>query len=188
MSQALAAGVKFFQYRSKSSPRSATFHTSLRLASLARNAGALFLVNDHADIAAAVDADGVHLGQDDMPLEYARKLLGWKKIIGLSTHDADQARQAEKAGADYIGFGPVFKTGTKDAGPVQGIARLAHIRKTVSVPVVAIGGICQNNVRDALNAGADGVAVISAILSTPDIRLAAAKMIKIIKSGSEEGS
>jgi thiamine-phosphate pyrophosphorylase len=176
MNDAIAAGVRFFQYRSKRGPRKYIYETCVRLALLARAAGVLFIVNDHADIAAAVDADGAHLGQDDLPIEFARKMLGTKKLIGISTHNREQALAAEQAGADYVGFGPVFETSTKDAGTVQGCEALTLIRKTVSIPVIAIGGITHANVRDVLNAGADGVAIISAILSAPDMRQAVDKM------------
>ncbi len=122
----------------------------------------------------------MHLGQDDLPMEYARRLLGNKKLIGVSTHSLSQARAAEAAGADYIGFGPVFPTGTKDAGEVQGVERLAAVKRECSVPVIAIGGINHRNIADVMQAGADGAAVISAILSAGDMKAAAAEMMKII--------
>jgi thiamine-phosphate pyrophosphorylase len=180
MLQALSAGVKFFQYRSKNDTRKTVYEMALRLGRTARSVGALFIINDHADIAAAIDADGVHLGQDDLPIEYARKQLGRDKIIGVSTHGIEQARAAEAAGADYIGFGPIFSTATKDAGAVQGIEALSCIKKAVSIPVVAIGGINHANIREVMRAGADGAAVISAILSTDDITSAAASMVKLV--------
>jgi len=186
MTVAIAAGVRFFQYRNKSGSRRAVYETSLTLASLANKSGALFFVNDHADIAAAVDADGVHLGQDDLPIENARELLGKKKLIGISTHSREQAVVAETAGADYVGFGPIFATTTKDAGRVQGCAGITRIRQAVSIPVIAIGGITRENVRDVIKAGADGVAVISAILSAPDIGRAAEAMIQRIEHTEAE--
>jgi thiamine-phosphate pyrophosphorylase len=181
MSQVLEAGVKFIQYRNKRGTRREIYETSLQLVPLARGAGALFIVNDHADIALAVDADGVHLGQDDLPIEHARNLLGSGKLIGISTHSPDQAKVAEAGGADYIGFGPIFRTSTKDAGPVQGIEKIPVIKRTVSVPVIAIGGITLANVDEVICAGADGVAVISAVLSAPDRKTAAAEMIRKIQ-------
>lgn len=181
MSQALEAGVKFFQYRNKSGTRRVIYEISLQLVPLARGAGALFIVNDHADIALAVDADGVHLGQDDLPIEHARNLLGSGKLIGISTHSPDQAKVAEAGGADYIGFGPIFRTSTKDAGPVQGIEKISAIKRIVSVPVIAIGGITLANVGEAVCAGADGVAVISSVLSAPDRKIAAMEMIHEIQ-------
>lgn len=182
MTAAIDAGVRFFQYRNKNSRRKDIYEICLGLSRLGRKAGALFLVNDHADIAAAVDAHGVHLGQDDLPIDQARKLLGSGKIIGISTHDTEQARAAERAGADYIGFGPIFKTSTKDAGPAQGADGIRLIREAVSLPIIAIGGINHSNVADVLRAGADGVAVISAVLSAPDFKAAASEMVGMIKA------
>jgi thiamine-phosphate pyrophosphorylase len=181
MLQARAAGVAFFQYRNKTTARRTVYEAAFVLARTARSLGALFLVNDHADIAAAVDADGVHLGQDDLPIEQARKILGRDKIIGISTHSREQAHDAERSGADYIGFGPVFSTSTKDAGEAQGIEKLACIRQEVTLPVIAIGGINRTNIREVVRAGADGVAVISAVLSTENIRASAESMVKLLR-------
>jgi thiamine-phosphate pyrophosphorylase len=180
MQQALDAGVKFFQYRNKDGARKGIYETALMLARIARNAQALFIVNDHADIAAAVGAGGVHLGQDDLPIEFARKLFGRDKLIGISTHSLEQAVAAEASGADYIGFGPIFPTTTKEAGQTQGIRNLAIIRQTVSLPVIAIGGIKHTNVQDVIRSGADGVAVISAILSAGNVTTAAESMLRSI--------
>jgi thiamine-phosphate pyrophosphorylase len=146
-----------------------------------RRSSAVFIVNDHPDIAIAVDADGVHLGQDDLPVEEARKLMGGSRIIGVSTHSVEQARAAQSAGADYIGFGPIFTTKTKDAGPHQGIEGLRQVRKAVALPVIAIGGINTANLDKVLREGADGVAVISAILAAPDLHEAARGMVDRIQ-------
>ena len=161
---------------------------SYELAGMVKRAGGVFIVNDHADIAKAVDADGVHLGQDDLPLEYGRKVLGWDKLIGISTHSVGQAREAEAAGADYIGFGPLFPTTTKDAGPCQGVENLRSLRKAVTFPVLAIGGIRPDNLAEAMQAGANGVAVISAVLSAPDPGAAARDLIKRIDALSSTTS
>ena len=115
-------------------------------------------------------ADGVHLGQDDIPLEAARRVLGSEKIIGVSTHSMDEARKASNEGADYIGFGPVFRTATKsDAHAVQGLDGLKGISSTVEIPLVAIGGISEGNIRQVFEAGADAAAVISAIAGASDV-------------------
>jgi len=180
MRQALAAGVTFFQYRGKSGSRKGIYEASLLLARIARNAQALFIVNDHADIAAAVDADGVHLGQEDLPIEFARTLLGASKLIGISTHGPEEASAAQSAGADYIGFGAIFPTRTKDTDPVQGIRAISNIKRAVTLPVIAIGGITHSNVQDVIRSGADGVAVISAILSADTITAAASSMLRAI--------
>ncbi len=186
MTSALSAGIRFFQYRNKIGPRRVIYETALRLAALAKASEALFVVNDHADVAAAVGADGVHLGQDDLPLAQARKLLGRQMLIGISTHSGEEARAATAGGADYIGFGPLFPTTTKDAGNVQGCDRLADIKRSVSIPVIAIGGINHENVGDAIAAGADGVAVISAILSAPDIGKAAERMLRLVQESQRQ--
>lgn len=183
MREALEAGVRFFQYRSKKSNRRDIYEISLQLAAAATQAGALFIVNDHVDIALAVDADGVHLGQDDLPLQEARSIIGAKKLIGISTHSREQALAAEKAGADYIGYGPVFRSSTKDAGALQGTGGVRSIRQTVSIPVVAIGGINAGNVRSVVEAGADSVALISAVLSAPNLRQAAGDLVRLISRG-----
>lgn len=172
-----AAGVRLFQYRNKSGSRDEIYHVSLELAGMAKRSGGVFIVNDHADIAKAVDADGVHLGQDDLPLAYGRKVMGRDKFIGISTHSVEQGREAEAGGADYVGFGPLFPTTTKDAGPHQGAERLRLLRKSLNIPVLAIGGIRPENIAEAMQAGADGVAVISAVLSAPDPGAAARDMI-----------
>ncbi|MBI5599645.1 MAG: thiamine phosphate synthase [Deltaproteobacteria bacterium] len=136
---------------------------------------ATFIVNDRVDVALLAGADGVHLGQEDIPAQAARRLLGRGKIIGLSTHNIEEAREAEKLArkglVDYISFGPVFRTGTKkDARPPVGIAGLKKARKIVTFPLVAIGGINRDNMPWAIGAGADSVAIISAILGAKDIR------------------
>ena len=121
-------------------------------------------------------------GQDDLPLTEARKVLGPDRIIGISTHSREQAIAAETAGADYIGFGPVFETTTKDAGRPRGLEAIKAIKRSVSIPVVAIGGIDAGNVAAVLDAGADGVAVLSAILKAPDPYRAAAEIMNVISA------
>lgn len=160
---ALRAGVGWIQYREKEKTRREIFDEALRLRRLTREYGATLIVNDHADIAFAVDADGVHLGQDDLPLHEARKFMG-EKIVGISTHSLSEALAAFSSGADYIGFGPVFYTTTKDAGEPRGTEILKEIKKHVSIPVVAIGGISPENLPVVRKAGAEGFAVASAIL------------------------
>ena len=165
----LGAGVKILQLRAKS----LAANRFLDLAKLVRNETVAnhcrLIVNDRVDIAMACDADGVHLGQDDLPLHAGRKLLG-NKIIGISTHDVEQARQAERDGADYIGFGPMFGTTTKDTGlTARGIDMLKQIRAAVNIPIVAIGGITEQNVSQVWQAGADSAAIISDILGVEDI-------------------
>jgi thiamine-phosphate pyrophosphorylase len=184
---ALGAGVRLFQYRNKRGTRKTIYENCLRLAVLLKRSHAVFIVNDHPDIAMAVDADGVHLGQDDLPAEDARRLMGSGRIIGVSTHSIAQARAAESVGADYVGFGPVFPTETKDSGPLQGISALRQVRSAVTVPIFAIGGIRSGNIGDVLAAGADGVAVISAILGAPDISVASRQLVSRFKDHEVHG-
>ena len=139
----------------------------------ATEVGALLVVNDRCDLAMAVEADGVHLGQEDLPIAYARQLLGPDKIIGLSTHTVAQVREAGTGQPDYIGFGPIFHTATKaDHDPVVGLEGLRAARSLTTLPMFAIGGITAASSGQVMAAGADGVAVISAILTAPDIGLA----------------
>lgn len=178
---ALKAGVRWVQYRDKERPRRAVYEESVKLMSITKDFNATFIINDYPDIALAVNADGVHLGQEDFSLKEARKMMGEYKIIGISTHTLDQAMNAEKDGADYIGFGPVFHTFTKDAGFPKGIDMLNEIKKQIHIPVVAIGGINLGNIISVLQAGADAVAVASAILSG-DVSENAKKFIDVIRS------
>ncbi|KAF0145859.1 MAG: thiamine-phosphate pyrophosphorylase [Nitrospirae bacterium] len=160
----LRAGIKWIQYREKNKPRRDIYNEAALLRKLTAEFKASFIVNDHADIALAVNAEGVHLGQEDLPLKEARKILGKTKIIGISTHSIEQAIEAEAGGADYVGFGPVFHTKTKDAGKPEGIQMLKEVKKHVKIPVIAIGGITSENLQSVLDSGADAVAVASAIL------------------------
>jgi thiamine-phosphate pyrophosphorylase len=161
----LKAGARWVQYRDKRRSRRKIYEESIRLRKITEEFNAVFIVNDYADIALAVNADGVHLGQDDLSIREARKMMGKDKIIGISTHNLEQAIEAEKEGADYIGFGPVFHTVTKDAGTPKGTEMLQKIKRQVHIPVVAIGGINIENIRLVLDTGVDAVAVASAILS-----------------------
>lgn len=165
------AGAKIFQYRNKTASMKAAYAEALPLRKIARELGALFIVNDRCDLALAVDADGVHLGQGDLPLNLARKVMGPDKLIGISTHNPEQVRTATTGGPNYLGFGPIFKPGSKaDHDPVVGIAGLKAIRSLTPLPIFAIGGITLDHVEEVIRAGANGAAVISAILKASDIR------------------
>ena len=161
----LTGGVRWVQYREKGRSRRKIYEKAVRLRRIAKDYNALFIVNDFVDIAICVNADGVHLGQDDLPLKEARKIIGKHRIIGISTHSLEQAIEAEKNGADYIGFGPVFHTLTKDAGEPRGINTLREVKNHTKIPIVAIGGISLENIRSVLDTGVDAVAIASAILS-----------------------
>ena len=160
----LSSGVRCIQYREKDKSRRDIYREASILRKLTTEFGAIFVVNDYADIALAVNADGVHLGQDDLPLKEARKILGKEKIIGISTHSIEQAIEAEQGGASYIGFGPIFHTKTKDAGEPKGIEMLKEVKRHIKIPVIAIGGINIENLRSVIDSGADAVAVSSAII------------------------
>lgn len=159
----LQSGITCMQYREKEKTRRAIYEEALTLRRLTHRFNATLIINDYADIARAVDADGVHLGQDDLPLDKARSIMK-DRIIGISTHNVTQAKDAEAGGADYIGFGPVFDTQTKDAGRPVGVEKLRIVKESVTIPVMAIGGINPDNLKSVIDAGADAVAVATAIL------------------------
>ncbi len=163
--KAITCGVKTIQLREKKLSKKTLFSDALAIKRLTSRHGVTLIINDHIEIALAIDADGVHLGQDDMPVKEARRILGSKKIIGISTHSLKQAVDAQNGGADYIGFGPVFRTFTKDAGRPKGLKSLKSIKEKIKIPVAAIGGITCEKSCDVLNSGADALAVGSAILS-----------------------
>lgn len=166
----LAGGAKLVQLRGKGLSSKELLADAREIRDLTTKAGAIFIVNDRTDIALLSDADGVHLGQDDLPVSEARKILGAGKLIGISTHNLEQAMKAEQEGADYIGFGPVFGTTTKaDAEEAKGLLALREIKRNVKILVVAIGGINLENLADVISSGADAVAVISAIIKADDI-------------------
>ena len=167
---AAEAGAPLFQYRNKTASMKETYGEALALRQAAAKAGVLFIVNDRCDLALAVDADGVHLGQGDLPLDLARRVMGPDKLIGISTHNLDQVRDATAGKPDYLGFGPIFTPGSKqDHDPVVGLEGLRAMRRLTSLPVFAIGGIQIDQAGEVMRAGANGVAVISAILKAPNI-------------------
>jgi thiamine-phosphate pyrophosphorylase len=164
------AGAKIVQYRNKTASMNAAYTEALSLRRIAQELGVIFIVNDRCDLALAVDADGVHLGQGDLPLHLARKVMGPDKLIGISTHNREQVIAATAGQPDYLGFGPIFTPGSKlDHDPVVGIVGLKAIRQLTPLPIFAIGGITLNNAEDVIRAGANGVAVISAVLKASDV-------------------
>ena len=166
----LSAGVKILQYREKHAHAGVMLEECRLLRRLTLEAGACFIVNDHVDIAMLVDADGVHVGQDDLPVPEVRRLLGPDKIIGLSTHSPEQARAAVAAGADYIGVGPIFATQTKEdvCSPV-GFSYLEWVVANIRLPFVAIGGIKEHNIAEVTRRGAKCCALVSELVGAPDI-------------------
>lgn len=177
--RAIDAGIRTIQLREKNLSKKEIYNTAISIRDITIRRKVVFIVNDYIDIALAVNADGVHLGQEDVPVEDARKILGKGKLIGISTHNINQAIKAQKAGADYIGFGPMFHTKTKDAGSPRGINALRQIREHIHIPIVAIGGITWENVNEVLISGADAAAVASGILSG-DIKANVAKYMEAI--------
>jgi len=187
---ALAAGVGCIQLRDKSGSTREILSAGEQILRLCRDAGAILIVNDRPDIAFALGADGVHLGDEDMPVALARELFdraGRRMIIGASVSGAEEAAAAARDGADYISVGPVFATATKaDAGSAVGLEALRVIKKAAALPVVAIGGINAQNVGSVLQAGADAVAVISAASRAQDMESAAAELVAVISAVPEE--
>src|SRR5215217_5206179 len=165
-----AGGAYLVQLREKQQPALQFYEQAKAAVAVAARSGVQLIINDRVDVALAVGVNGVHLGQDDIPPEAARNLLGQDAIVGYSTHNVEQAVAALKFPIDYLAIGPIFQTATKtDTSPVLGLEGLRHIRRAIgSFPLVAIGGITQANARTVIEAGADSVAVISAVLSQPD--------------------
>lgn len=183
----LAGGARILQLRMKEGPdgwdAGAVLAAARALRRLTRDAGALFVVNDRVDVALLVDADGVHVGQEDLPYQEVRRLVGARRIVGVSTHTVEEARAAEAAGADYIGFGPMFPTATKrDTRPTRTLDLLREVRAGVGLPIVAIGGITAERIAAVREAGADSVAVISAIVAAPDPAAATRRLRHLAKA------
>jgi thiamine-phosphate pyrophosphorylase len=169
VAHALTAGVQVIQYRRKEASSRELYEEALTLQNLCRGK-AVFLVNDRVDIAVAVQADGVHIGQEDLPYAAARAILGSGKIIGVTVHNLDEALNAEKAGANYLGVSPIFATTTKlDAGKPAGLTLIRQIKSAVKIPVTAIGGIHLENAASVVEAGADSLCAISAVVTKPDV-------------------
>ena len=163
-------GASLIQLREKRMPALEFYEEARAAVAVAQRSGVRLIINDRVDVALAAGAHGVHLGQDDLPPEAARKLLGAAAIVGYSTHNVEQAREAIKLPIDYLAIGPIFPTTSKtDTFPVLGLEGLQAVRRAVGeFPLVAIGGITHGNARDAIEAGANSVAVISALLSNPN--------------------
>ena len=166
----LASGVPILQYREKVKKVREMYEECLGLRTLTQQYGALFIINDHLDLALAVGADGVHIGQDDLPLSKVRELVGPHLLIGVSTHSPAQALAAVSGGADYIGVGPLFKTNTKiDVCDPVGLDYLDYVVKHLDIPFVAIGGIKEHNLAEVIKTGARTVAFVTEIVGNPDI-------------------
>ncbi|MCK5283603.1 MAG: thiamine phosphate synthase [Nanoarchaeota archaeon] len=178
--KAIEADTSIIQYRNKSNSTKEMYEEAKQLKEICKNA--LFIINDHVDIALAINADGVHLGQDDMPYEAARKLLGKDKIIGVTVHNPEEAIAAEKIGANYIGVSPIFATSTKsDAGRPAGTILIKEVKKICKIPLVAIGGINLKNAEQAVKAGADSLCAISAVITKDNVKEEIEKFQELFK-------
>lgn len=165
----LDAGVRIMQLRLKEYSSRDFLAAARAIAGLCREHQAMLIINDRADIAQLADAAGVHVGQEDLPLPAARRIVGAGKIVGVSTHNLEQARAAAQEGADYIGFGAIYAGGVKNVRNAQGLERLHQVRAAVKLPIVAIGGITEATVPVVLRAGASAAAIISDVVFAPDI-------------------
>lgn len=183
--EAVDAGCRIVQYREKNKCTKKMVLEASKIKEICGNK-AIFLVNDRVDVALAVDADGVHVGQEDMPIDIVRKLLGPDKIIGLTVHNTKQALEAEIQGADYVGLSPIFNTSTKrDAGDGIGPESIRAVKEAINVPVVAIGGINLNNCESVIMGGADSLVAISAVLCSDDVKKEIKKVRDIINTAKK---
>jgi thiamine-phosphate pyrophosphorylase len=183
---ALEGGVKAIQLREKDLPVRELLSLAQELRSVTREFGAKLFINDRVDIAIAVGADGVHLGHQSMPVEAVRKIVAKGMLIGVSTHDIDEAKDAQAGGADFITFGPIFETPSKaNYGTPVGAKTIRVIKNEINIPIYALGGINSGNMLQPMSAGADGIAMITAILGADDIRKAAAAFDKALTAISK---
>lgn len=179
----LSAGVRLIQLRDKQASTRDLFEQARLVAVCVRSENGIFILNDRADVARAAGADGVHVGQEDLPVELARQILGEGKWVGYSTHVLAQVVEADKSSADYIAFGPIFPTASKARpDPVVGLEGLREARQATGKPLVAIGGITLQNARQVIEAGADSVAVIRGLLEAPDLAKRAQEFLKVLGS------
>ena len=179
--KAAGAGATMIQFRGKNCESREFLDSAARISGFLKPKGIPLIINDRADIALACEADGLHLGQQDIPLFYARKILGPNRLIGISVNTIAEAQSAEKEGADYLGVGPVYFTSSKDKLPTTlGLEGLRAIREKVRVPILAIGGITFQNAGAVISSGADGVAVISAIMGEEDISKATKNLLSVL--------
>lgn len=178
--EAIKGGADIVQLRDKEASARELVDIGRRLREMTKKARALFIVNDRSDVAAECDADGVHLGQDDISIACARRILGEDRIIGKSTHSLEQALAACEEGADYISVGPVYKTPTKPDYKEVGLELIKEVKWNIKIPFIAIGGIDSTNIREVLEAGATKIAVVRAVVAQDDIEEAARKLKDII--------
>lgn len=181
------AGVRLLQYRNKAATSAALLRDSRELAEVCLARGITFLVNDRADVAMLAGAEGVHVGQEDLPVEHARQIAGSKKLVGVSTHNLEQFRRAAQSSADYIALGPIFTTASKDnPDAVVGTELLRQVRPMTEKPIVAIGGITVERAREVIEAGADSVAAISGIMGAENSGKRARQYLETLEAAKRE--
>jgi len=186
VSAAVKGGATVVQLREKNCSTREFIEQAMHIKDFLKTHSVPLVINDRVDVAQAVKADGVHLGQTDMPLEMAKGILGDTMIIGISTESVQDGIEAEKGGADYLGVSPIYATPTKtDTAPPLGLEGLREIRKAVNLPLVGIGGLSRNNAAEVVRSGADGVAVVSAIVAADDPETAARELKKIITEAQQ---
>jgi thiamine-phosphate diphosphorylase len=174
------------QLRDKELPDGEFYGQAEKLRELTRQAGILFIVNDRLDVAVAVSADGVHLGDHDLPLNVARRLVGSEMLLGASARTPTEVCSAQQAGADYLGVGAIFPTGTKSDAACVGLERIVQLRPLAKIPILAIGGITAQNAAQAIRAGADGVAVVSSAVGADDVARATAAILEQVSRAQGE--
>ncbi|MDR3280486.1 MAG: thiamine phosphate synthase [Synergistaceae bacterium] len=177
--RAVKGGCTLVQLREKTAGSREFFETAVRVKAVTDSYGVPLIINDRLDIALAADADGVHIGQDDLPADVARRLIGSGKILGVSASSLGEAEEAVCAGADYLGIGAMFATGTKTDADLATMDELRRIRRALSIPIVVIGGINQATAPSFRDIGIDGLAVVSAIIGAPDIEAASREMREV---------
>lgn len=178
--KSVRGGVTMVQLREKEACSREFYQLAFSLKTALQDSGVPLIINDRLDIAMAVDADGLHIGQEDLPLSEVVRLWGKDKIIGLSVSSLEEARQGQKGGASYLGLGPIYATGTKtDAVGPTGLMLLSEVKGSLNIPVVAIGGINMSNLAAVRDSGADGAAVVSCLMGAPDIEKTAREMVKL---------
>ena len=180
---AVRGGARMLQLRDKDRDKGESLPLAEALQKLCQESGVSLIINDHADVAAIVGAAGLHLGQTDLPVSEARKVLGHNQVVGRSNHEIEELPESEEMGADHVAFGPIYPTGTKDVGyDPQGISRLLLARKASNTRLVAIGGINAENAAPVIEAGADAICVTAAVGAAPDPEDAAAQLVKVIEN------
>ena len=180
--EAIKGGVSVVQIREKTADTLDFYNLALKVKKITTKYNVPLIINDRVDVALAIDADGVHVGQSDMPCDVTRKLVGPNKIVGVSAATIDEAKKAEKDGADYIGTGAVFPTSTKDDAPKITKKELKEVEDSINIPVVAIGGITIDNASELIDTGIAGLSVVSAIMSSDDPKKSSEKLLNIFNS------